>query len=418
MKIFTPTTYVLGAIIALFSVSNVYSEELPHATPESQGMNSYVLKEIDDLLEREIDRGTMPGGTVIVTRNGNIVHEATAGTDKKYDSPDQIFRLFSQSKPCTALAVLMCVEKGLIELDAPVTNYIPEWKGAAIETAVSSNSAFRGMSVEPVTTPMTIRHLLTHTSGLAYGDGGNTDIDDLYQDRDVLDVYGISLEEMVKRLADIPLAYQPGTKWYYSLSFDVLGLIVQRVSKMPYDQFLKENIFDPLDMKDTGFYVPPEKLNRLATNTLSMFGRVSIEADPMSNPSEIPTLMSGGGGIMSTARDFTRLATVVANGGKFMGEQFISADLIKEMTTNQLSDDLMPYSLPTSPPFFNQGFGFGLAVQMDTGEASWGGAASTNWYVNPDLKTTFVGMTQRMPVLGVFGRIKTPVVPSIEEFQG
>ena len=257
MKI-TRKTLIVIVLSMLFSCIG-FAGELPVTSPENVGMSSEKLARAKSSMQALIDNEKIAGASIIVARKGKIVLSETFGMmDKKAKKPmqpDTIFRIYSMSKPITSVAAMMLYEQGKLKLDDPISKYIPEFKGLK----VYSESGKYGNQLRQ----MSVRDLLRHTSGLTYGYFGNTAVDKMYMTRGVLKRKS-SLQDMINKLSRIPLLYQPGTKWHYSVSTDVLGYLVQKVSGQSLDEFFRQNIFEPLDMKDTAFYVPNEKVNRFA----------------------------------------------------------------------------------------------------------------------------------------------------------
>jgi CubicO group peptidase (beta-lactamase class C family) len=305
------------------------------------------------------------------------------------------------TKPITSTAVLMLFEEGHFRLTDPVSRYIPAFK----DVKVLDNTAGSGVRYVNIARPITIHDLLTHTAGLSYGFDDNVYIDDLYRKH----VWGaqeanpdLTLEAFVGEIAKLPLAHQPGTLFRYSVATDVLGFLVQVVSGMPFDEFLKQRIFEPLGMVDTDFYVPPEKIERFAaTYGPDEQGGLKV-TDPLktsryARPTKNP---SGGGGLVSTTSDYLRFAQMLLNKGELDGVRLLGRKTVELMTTNHLPDGVHPFDDAAS------GFGLGVSVLMDLGQSQmpgtvgnfgWGGAANTNFWIDPKEELIGILMLQFMP---------------------
>jgi CubicO group peptidase (beta-lactamase class C family) len=298
------------------------------------------------------------------------------------------------TKPITGVALMMLYEEGKFRLSDPVEKYISEWKGMK----VASGYGVEAPATEPATHPMTIRELMSHTAGLSYGIFSESQVDKMYRDAGVLNPDS-TLEDMIDKLAKIPLRQQPGTKWHYSVSVDVQGYLVEVLSGQPFDQFLQQRLFGPLGMKDTAFWVPPEKAARFA-QVYNYNPDGSLVAREGFNGTrsylEPAKFFSGGGGLVSTTTDYMRFCQMLANGGELDGVRILSPTTVKLMASNQL-----PKSIPQMAP--GTGFGLDFAVVHDpveagsysVGEYYWGGAAGTWFWIDPVEDLVFVGMIQQ-----------------------
>ncbi len=385
----------------------VHAKELPTATPEEVGLSSEKLKAVDNTVKSLVDENTVAGAVVVVARRGKVAYLKSFGMmDIEADKamkPDTIFRIYSMSKPITTTAAMVLLEEGKFKLDEPVSKYLPDFKDLKVHGP--------GGKLEEPTRPMSIRDLMRHTSGLTYGIFGDTPVDKMYREAKVLG--NSSLEEMVRRLGKIPLMYQPGTKWHYSVSTDVLGRLVEVVSKKPLDEFFQKRIFEPLDMKDSGFFVPADKLDRFAAN-YSPDGNGGLkvkDAPATSRYLQKPKRLSGGGGLVSTARDYTRFCQMLVNGGLLDEERLLDEETIAMMLKNQL------------PAGVKHGDGFGLGFYVDLqrkggspavalGEYGWSGAASTHFWISPKQGMIVVTLQQHMPFRSI---IKNKVKPLVYE---
>jgi len=393
MKRFTMS----GLALLLFVGCSAAGGELPQGTPESVGLSSEKLHRVDGVIEDMVAKKKLAGAIVMVAKDGVIAFTGVYGKrDLEADKPmqaDTIFRIYSMTKAIVTAAALTLVEEGKLKLDAPVGDVIPELKNVKVATAEG---------LRPPSRPATIQDLMLHDSGYLYGDGHHTG--KAYQEKKPLEAP--SLDEMAKRLADLPLAFDPGKDWNYGISIDVLGLAVQRASGMPLDRFVEERILKPLDMHDSGFMVPAEKVGRFAANyNRSAAGLKVIDEPAKSKYLKAPGLVSGGGGMVSTIRDYMRFLLMVDGGGTLNGVRILSPDSIRLMTTNQLPKEAFPIYFGKQ---IRHATGFGLGFSIRTadsewdpagrvGEYGWGGAASTHYWVSPKDHLAVVTMEQTMP---------------------
>lgn len=379
--------------------------------PEDAGMSSERLGRIAPVMEDFVKDNRMPGVMTLVQRRGKIVHfgqyglmDIEAGTPMQEDA---IFRIYSMTKPIVSVALMMLLEEGRLSLTDPVATYIPSFA----KTKVCIGTHPLGLTLVDQNPPMTIHHLLTHTSGLSYGWFFDTPVDELYRRAGQAPVdRNRTLQEFVEGVAQLPLVSQPGTHWRYSVSTDVVGYIVQIVSGMPLDEFLRQRIFKPLGMTDTDFYVPAEKASRLAP---------IYDSQTLYNPRRVPpadvyglgdvTLptrrYSGGGGMVSTLGDYLKFADCLLNNGAYDGGRLLSRKTLAWMTSNHIPDALMPISIGTD--VLDHGFGLGFSVvthlgqtrtMKSIGEFGWGGAAKTNFWVDPAEQLIGLMMTQYLPL--------------------
>ena len=306
--------------------------ELPTSTPEAEGMSAEKLAKVGEIMNGFVKDKKIAGGIVLVARNGKLVFQETYGLrnlDGKLPvERDTIFRIYSMSKAITSAAALMLVDEGKLDLDAPVAKYLPEF---------AEMKVVDGETERPAKSPITVKDLFRHTSGITYGNAAGSPTEKLFEAIDVLDMQS-DLALMSTKLSQIPLEFDPGTKWKYGASIDVLGYLVQKISGQPLEVFLKERIFEPLGMTDTGFFVPAEKQARFAANYYSDGkGRLIIRDDPAkSGYLHKPGLSSGGGGLVGTASDYMRFLLMIANGGEWQGKRILSPESVERMRTNQL----------------------------------------------------------------------------------
>ncbi len=388
--------------------------------PEAVGMSSARLARLDEVMQRRyVDGGHLPGMVTQVYRQGQLVHTAVCGKmDLERGAPmreDAIFRIYSMSKPITAVALMMLVEEGLIGLDDAVHSHIPAWKELGVYASGTPSllaEAPPSYMTTPVRRPMKVIDLATHTSGLTYGFMMRTAVDAAYRRAKVTDRQTPGgLPQMVEQLAQIPLDFSPGTAWNYSVSIDVLGYLVEKLAGVSFGEFLRSRLFEPLGMNDTAFWVPPHKTERFTCCyqpegqgrglKLQDDGRRSTYAEP-------PRLESGGGGLVSTAYDYLRFCRMMLNGGALEGVQILSPKTVALFSLNYLPDgrEVADMALPgmfSEGGYAGVGFSLGCGVNVDVaktrlpgslGEYFWGGAAATAFWIDPKEELTVVFMTQ------------------------
>ena len=365
-------------------------------TPENVGISSARLKHIDALMQRNIDEKRLPGALALVARHGKVAHCGCYGMmdieSQKLVQTDTIFRLASMTKPITCVAIMMLYEEGHFQLNDPVANYIPELRDLKVYV---DDSEYAGLE-----RPVTIYHLLTHTSGLTYGFPGSiSPVEKMYEEANLFR-RDSSLKQMIDKLAKLPLVFQPGSAWLYGVAVDVLGYLVQVVSGMPFDEFLRAKILQPLGMIDTDFWVPAEKLNRLAT--LYGPGLLPVEASQASNLAQPPRLIAGGNGLVSTGPDYLRFCQMLLNGGQLDGVRILGRKTVAFTTINHLPTELMPIQFPG---IFLRGYGWGLGCSILTdvkvseaigsmGEYGWFGSCRTYFWVDPAEEIIGIVMSQ------------------------
>ncbi len=373
------------------------------------------LARIDAFLkERYLDSGKLPCVQVLVADRGEIVHfssqgAAREGSDVQIDE-STLFRIASMTKAVTSVAFMLLLEEGKVALDTPVHRVIPEFTGLGV---YNGGGVGVGFLTKPCARPMLMVDLLRHTSGLTYSFQYRSNIDAAHREGDIENWYGnLDLDGFVGALGKLPLEFSPGEAWNYSVSTDVLGAVVQRVSGLPLAEFLRTRIFEPLGMDDTFFQVPADKLHRLPDcyHMVPGKGRQMLDRGADSLWSGAPKLVSGGGGLVSTALDYHRFCAMLLNGGMLEGERIIGRKTIELMTANHLpgNGDLATWSQSLFSEATNAGVGFGLgfAVNIDPaavmlpgskGEFYWGGLYSTAFFVDPVEQIHMVFMTQLGP---------------------
>jgi CubicO group peptidase (beta-lactamase class C family) len=388
--------------------------------PETAGMSSARLARLDEVMKRRyVDGGYLPGMLTHIYRKGHLVHTGICGhMDIERDKPmreDAIFRIYSMSKPITAVALMMLVEEGLIGLDDAVHSYIPEWQNIGVyASGVPSllSDAPPSFMTTPVQRPMKVVDLATHTSGLTYGFMMRTAVDAAYRKAKLADRQTPGgLPEMIDQLARIPLDFSPGTAWNYSVAIDVLGYLVEKLSGISFGEFLRTRLFEPLGMTDTAFYVPSDKTERFTSCyqpgnngqglKLQDDARESTYAMP-------PKLESGGGGLVSTAHDYLRFCRMMLNGGAIDGVRILSPKTTALFSLNYLPEgrEIADLALPgmfSESGYAGVGFSLGCGVNVNvaktrlpgsTGEYFWGGAPATAFWIDPTEELTVVFMTQ------------------------
>ncbi len=379
--------------------------------PENVGLSSARLQRIGAAIQGYVDRQEIAGASMLIARGGQIAYCQAVGwadlASQRPMQPDTLARIYSMSKPITAAAILMLYEEGRFQLDDPVARFIPGY--ANLQVCIGGTP--EAPQLAPLERPVTFRHLLTHTSGHVYSspDGSTVERINWAADRKAEEtIPEETLAEWMSRYPDIPLAHQPGAAWTYGYSIDVLGYLVEVISGQPFDVFLRERLFGPLGMEDTGFYVPPEKVERFATNyRLADDGRLEVVDDPATGEYSRPKrFLSGGGGLVSTALDYWRFAQMLCNGGELGGVRLLSRKTIELMAANHLPAALIPFIPSTWPLNVGYGMGLGVRVTMDVAETglpgsvgsfTWQGAASTDFWVDPQEKLVGIILPQRLP---------------------
>lgn len=402
------------------------SAELPEVRPEAVGFSSARLANLETAMQQAIDDKQLAGAVTLLARHGKIaefkaygVQDLASGAPMKKDT---IFRIFSMTKPLTSTAMMILYEEGKWSPMDPISKYVPEFAHLKVFKGVDANGDIE--TEEPIHPP-TMRELMTHTAGFSYG-SGTTAVDKMYRDRMVLQ--SSSLQEMIDKLSTIPLIYQPGTRWVYSISVDIQGYIVEKLSGMSLPDFMRKNIFEPLGMRDTSFFVPAGKMNRFATLYDWNPEKGLVPGDPGrlgTHYVKQPAMPSGGAGAVSTARDYARFAQMLLNGGELNGVRILGPETVKLMCANHLPPQLMNGDIGAKfwgTLRYGYGYGYDFGVFVDPGLADspvgkgtfyWDGAAGTWFWVDPVNDIIFVGMVQRMgngPHIGVMQEIARATV--------
>jgi len=407
---------VILLILFIFLASSVGAKPFERSAPEEEGMSSGQLQRLSQLASKYVAEGRVPGMVNLVMRNGQIVYfEAVGNRGVDESAPmqlDDLFRIYSMTKPVTSVAAMQLYEQGKFQLSDPVTKFVPELQGLNV---LNEDGTF-----SPVEREMTMHQLLMHTAGFSYGFHPYRDpVDKLYVAADL--VTSKDLEAFVLKLAELPLRSQPGERYHYSVAVDVTGLVVERLSGLPLDEYIDTNILKPLQMNDTFFEVPSTKRDRFVQNHF-----INPETGSLINADYAPapygyrkgvalsdyfnvSLISGGAGLVSTAMDYARFAEMLRRGGTLDGARILGPKSIAFMTKNHLSEPSMHAAweqMPT-PDIGRPGFGFGLGFGVVTdsaaigvlgsdGEFNWGGAAGTIFWVDPTEELVVVSLIQLM----------------------
>lgn len=387
--------------------------------PETVGLSSNRLAHIRSVMGKHIADKRIPGASALIARKGKVAYQESWGmADVEAGKPmkmDTIHRIYSMTKPITTTALMILYEEGKFQLNDPVAKFLPEF--AKMQVAVEEKDPQTGkpiMKTVPAKRPITVRDLMRHTAGLTYGVFGDTLVDREYRKAKILGQ--LNLADFVTDLAKIPLQYEPGTRWHYSVSVDVQGRLIEVLSGKSFDQFLQERIFTPLEMNDTAFTVPAGKKDRFAKlYTITKEGKLApsptcatrqecYDAFPNAVPDFLTQqgMLSGGGGLTSTAYDYLRFCQMLLDNGQYNGKRLLSRKTVQLMSSDHLG------SIPGLGP--GTGFGLGVAVSKAPGEAgmmgspgeyNWGGAAGTKFWIDPQEQLIGIFMIQILPHTGL-----------------
>lgn len=392
----SPLRVAVTAAVLLIATGAGAQTAKPVPPDEIAGMSRARLARIAPVMREQVDKGIFPGAVTIVARRGTVVHfEAHGFLDARKTRPmtkDAIFRLASMTKPIVTIAAMMLIEQGAMKLNDPIATWLPELKDLKVETRKTDKDGNVTTEDVPVNRPITVQDVMRHTAGFVYaGATRSPRIKALYEKANIegrdADITG---DEMLKQLGQIPLAHQPGTFWEYSIAVDVLGLLTERVAKKPLDQLLKDMLFEPLGMKDTAFWVPKEKVARLAE---------ALDADPLKAPLdksyrifENPagkSYFKGGAGLVGTAEDYLKFAQMVVNGGESRGKRYLSKKTVEFMLSDHVPG-LGGTTIATTGPGYGFGLGFGVRVHDGVawvpgskGDAMWAGLWGTSFWIDP-----------------------------------
>lgn len=394
--------WLAGAALAL-AAHGLAAQTLPMAKPEEVGLSAERLARIGAWVRQEVDAKRVPGAVVMVARNGKLAYyEAIGQQDPARPDPmgkDSIFRIYSMTKPLVSVAALMMMEEGKLVLEAPVARYIPSFANVKVGVEKTDASGAKSLELVPARRPITIQDLLRHSSGLTYGFFGDSLVKKAYLDAGV-GSGDFTTAEFAEKLASLPLHYQPGTTWDYSYSTDVLGRVLEVASGQSLYSLLRSRLLDPLGMKDTSFYVTDAARQARLAEPLAD-DRVIGAGAVMGNPRVAMKFESGGGGLVSTAHDYSRFLQMLLNGGTLDGRRYLSPKTVEFMTADHMGGAVVPGPLYLPGPGY--GFGLGFAVRKATGEAPytspageyyWGGAGGTYFWVDPKTNLFVVLMMQ------------------------
>lgn len=383
---------------------------LSESSPQSVGMSEERLATIDLMLAQSIEKNQIPGVVALIARNGKIVYYKAFGMadneTKRNLKRDDIFRIASQTKAITATAVMMLWEEGKFRLDDPISKYIPEFKNAQILDSL--NGIDTTYFTSPAKDQITIRHLLTHTSGIGYGFIDNDEFRKIYQKAGIIDAFTtkpVTIEENIKKLAKLPLHHNPGEKFTYSEGLDVLGYFIEIMSGKPFDEFLQERIFEPLGMNDTYFYLPESKNSRLVPvqtfrdNKWIRYTNTYYDTDYPIKGSK--TFFSGGAGLSSTAKDYATFLQMYLNNGELNGVRLLSRTTVQVIMANQignlLGDSGADYGLAFG--LLNQD-GQNMGGRGSNGTFNWGGYYNTQYFADPKENIVGILMKQTQDIKG------------------
>jgi CubicO group peptidase (beta-lactamase class C family) len=383
---------------------------MERATPESLGFSTARLARIGVAMQRHVDEERLPGAATLIARRGRVVHLETVGwadvEARRALEPGTIYRIYSMTKPITVVAALLLWEEGRFQLDDPIAAYLPELEGMAVLRGLERDVPV----LTPASRPPTIRHLMTHTAGMTYGAlEEDTPAERMYAEAELLRP-DRTLAQMVSTLGRLPLLFDPGSRWLYSVSIDVLGRLVEVVSGQSLSRFFQERIFGPLGMADTSFAVPGAASGRLATlyGPAELGGLTPIPAPCGRDFTRLEPMCSGGGGLVGTIVDYARFAQMLLSGGELHGTRLLAPRTVALMASNHLPPEAGPYG---NPPHAGHGFGLGVRVLRDPGLAGqldgvgsfgWSGLAHTDFWVDPANEVVGVFMAQLVaPTPGV-----------------
>jgi CubicO group peptidase (beta-lactamase class C family) len=413
--------YALLSAQLLFSVV-ANSQPLQAVKPEDVGISSAKVALLKQELNDRVSKGELPGAVVMVVRNQKIaMYEAIGFRDMLDQSPmqkDSIFRIASMTKPIISVAVLQLKEQGKLSLEDPVSKYLPEFTNVKVGVEKTNDQGQKELVLESPQKKMTLQDLLRHTSGLTYGWDKKSMVDKLYEENQLFNAE-LTLEEQIKKLATLPLKFQPGTTWEYSVSTDVLGRVLEVVSGKPLDIHLREAIFEPLQMLDTQFGSDASNLKRMAE------AQINPKTDKRYltlSSGQRPKRFSGGGGLSSTAMDYAKFCQMILNHGEFSGKTILSRKSIELMTANHLpSNTYFPPSylnewgsMAPIPEVFGTGFGLGFAVRLESGknpmlgsvgDLFWMGSSGTSFVIDPKEKLILIMFTQQPNLVFQYHRL-------------
>jgi CubicO group peptidase (beta-lactamase class C family) len=423
-----PVAYFASLLIALSLSTLSYSDSLPTAVPEDVGLSTVKLQYLDRAMQGVINQGQVVGAVTLVARHGKIAHYKAYGRmslePSKPMQKDALFRIYSMTKPITCAALLKLYEQGYFQLYYPVEGYIPAFKDTKVFDGLDGNGK---MKLVEQKRKVSILDMFRHTSGLSYGAFSDTPVDMAYREANI-NYFKEPLQSLIERLAKIPLLYQPGTRWHYSYSNDVLAYIAERLSGMSFGDYLQKEIFAPLGMVDTSFGLSGDKLSRYTT----MYGPAGRESTGgkmgvLESPDKSEYLLAaryqaGGVGLISTVADYYRFAQMLLNKGEYNGNRILGKKTVELLSSNHLPPELMPIMIGPMP-LPGVGFGLGVSVVVDpvataslgsVGQFGWGGYATTTVIIDPVEDMVMVYMAQFLPMNGALTeQFRTLVYQSI-----
>jgi CubicO group peptidase (beta-lactamase class C family) len=409
----------IGLLFAFVSPTIDAGPQFPTATPAQVGVAPERLARLDEYMRRQVASGHIPGAVTLLARHGKVVAFNSYGEsdpDRHVAmTRDAIFRIYSQTKVVTGVAMMLLFEAGKWRFDDPVTKFLPELKSLRVCKGFNQDGA---MQLEDISRPPTMRELLTHSAGFGYGLSDDNPVDKVYSQSQFL--HAANSAEALERISKLPLASQPGLHWRYSAAVDLQGYIVERISGLSLGDFMERRIFGPLRMKDTGFYVPASKQDRFVL--LKAYDGASKSLVAPSGPlvfdySRPPGTASGGAGLVSTASDYLRFAQMLLNGGELDGVRILAPATVRLLASNHLADDIRAKAEESFSEHTGMGFGVDVAVVLDSAKAGtlraegsydWGGAAGTWFWIDPRNDLVFIGMIQ------VMDRWKDPQLQNID----
>jgi CubicO group peptidase (beta-lactamase class C family) len=371
---------------------------------ESVGLSSERLDRIAPVMQSYIDQGKLAGTLTLVAKDGKIAYLNAQGMqDKEAGKPmseDTIFRIYSMSKPITAVAAMTLWEQGKFHMFDPISKYLPEFTNMKVYVSGSGDD----MVLEDATRPIRIIDLFMHTSGLSYGFTGS-EVDKLYQNM-LSKPDELNRANILSKMAALPLVHQPGSAWNYGVSTDIIGFLVEKLSGKKLGEYMQETIFSPLGMQDTGFFVAADKVHRLTqiyTADRKTGETIVMQNEPLGDYKSDPEIHNAGGGLVSTMQDYFTFAQMMLNGGEINGVRILGRKTVEYMSSNHLPNNLVPYSNDSQ----GEGFGLAMSVTVDPemsgfmsskGNFGWGGMASTYFRVDPEEKIVLISMAQFVPI--------------------
>ena len=396
------TNQLLLACAASALLAQSALADIRTTNPKKVGMSQARLERIEPAMQAFVDEQKLAGTLTLVARKGKVVHvEGVGYRDREAKAPmseDTIFRIYSMTKPITAVAALTLWEQGKFQMNDPVSKYLPELANLKVYAGMDGEN----MVLEDTSKVMTIKQLFTNTAGFSYG-FTQSPVDKLYH-QSALFSGQIKRQDLLKEVAKLPLNHQPGSKWNYSIGTDIIGILVERLSGQTLGAYFEQHIFEPLEMDDTGFYVPEDKQNRLAQiYVINQQGQtVPMENEPLGDYLSAPEIESGGGGLVSTIEDYYTFTQMLLNGGEYQGKRILGRKTVEYMRTNHLPTSLIPFE----PSSTGEGYGLAMSVTVDeqgantmgsAGDYGWAGAASTYFRIDPKEQMIVISMTQLMP---------------------